>query len=155
MWETWVRFLGGEDPLEREWLPTPVCLPGEFYGQRSLEGYSPWGRKGLGMTEQLTLSHFTSVSFEGCCNTIPRTGWFSATEMCSSTVWMLEVQGQGVSRWIPSEGCWGRICSTLLPWLLVACWQPLSFLGLQTHDTLVSSLSLGLQMAFSPCVCLC
>ena len=29
----------------REWLPTAVFLPGEFYGQRSLEGYSPWGRK--------------------------------------------------------------------------------------------------------------
>ena len=45
MQETQVRSLGLEDPLEREWLPTPVCLPGEFYGQRSLEGYSPWGRK--------------------------------------------------------------------------------------------------------------
>ena len=34
--------------LERspgEWLPTPVFLPGEFHGQRSLAGYSPWGRK--------------------------------------------------------------------------------------------------------------
>ena len=25
-----------EDPLEREWPPTPVHLPGEFHGQRSL-----------------------------------------------------------------------------------------------------------------------
>jgi len=25
----------------REWLPTPVCLPGELHGQRSLAGYSP------------------------------------------------------------------------------------------------------------------
>ena len=29
----------------REWLPTPVFLPGESHGQRSLVGYSPWGRK--------------------------------------------------------------------------------------------------------------
>ena len=29
----------------REWLPTAVSLPGEFHGQRSLEGYSPWDRK--------------------------------------------------------------------------------------------------------------
>ena len=29
----------------RKWLPTPVLLPGEFHGQRSLLGYSPWGRK--------------------------------------------------------------------------------------------------------------
>jgi len=27
--------------LEREWLPTPVFLPREFHGQRSLVGYSP------------------------------------------------------------------------------------------------------------------
>ena len=35
MQETWVRFLGREDPLERKWLPTPV-LTGESHGQRSL-----------------------------------------------------------------------------------------------------------------------
>ena len=28
-----------------EWLPTLVFLPGEFHGQRSLVGYSPWGHK--------------------------------------------------------------------------------------------------------------
>ena len=27
---------------QREWQPTPVFLPGEFHGQRSLVGYSPW-----------------------------------------------------------------------------------------------------------------
>ena len=32
---------------------TPVFLPGEFHGQRSLVGYSPWGRKESDMTEQL------------------------------------------------------------------------------------------------------
>ena len=41
MQETWVRFLGQEDPLEKEMEPTPVFLPGEFHGQRSLVGYSP------------------------------------------------------------------------------------------------------------------
>ena len=35
----------GKIPWRREWLPTPVFLPGEFHGQRSLVGYSPWGRK--------------------------------------------------------------------------------------------------------------
>ena len=32
-------------------IPTPVFLPGEFHGQRSLVGYSPWGYKELDMTE--------------------------------------------------------------------------------------------------------
>ena len=42
--ETGVRFLSGEDPLEKEWQLTPVFLPGEFHEQRSLAGYSPPGQ---------------------------------------------------------------------------------------------------------------
>ena len=38
-----------------EWLPTPVFLPGESHGQRSLVGYSPWGPKESDTTERLTL----------------------------------------------------------------------------------------------------
>ena len=36
----------------RKWQPTPVFLPGESYGQRSLLGDSPWGRKESDTTEQ-------------------------------------------------------------------------------------------------------
>ena len=49
--ETLVQSLGWEYPLEREWLPTPVFLPGESHGLRSRAGYSPWGCKGSDMTE--------------------------------------------------------------------------------------------------------
>ena len=52
MQETWVRSLGQEDPLGKEWKPTPVFLPGELYGQKSLAGYSPWGHKESDMTER-------------------------------------------------------------------------------------------------------
>ena len=41
MQEIQVQSLGQEDPLEKEWIPTAVFLPGEFHGLRSLEGYSP------------------------------------------------------------------------------------------------------------------
>ena len=34
----------------REWQPTPVFLPGEFRGQRSLAVHSPWGCKESDMT---------------------------------------------------------------------------------------------------------
>ena len=51
MQKTWVQSLGQEDPLEKEWLPAPVFSPGEFHGQRSLEGYCPWGCKEVDMTE--------------------------------------------------------------------------------------------------------
>ena len=47
----------GKIPWRREWQPTPEFLPGEFHGQRSLAGYSPWGHKELDTTDQLTL-HF-------------------------------------------------------------------------------------------------
>ena len=57
MRETWVLSLGWENPLRRERLLTRVFLPGEFHGQRSLAGHSPWGCKELDMTEQLSL-HF-------------------------------------------------------------------------------------------------
>ena len=45
-------------PCRREWLPTPVLLPGEVHGQRSLVGYSPWGHQESDTTEWLTLSLF-------------------------------------------------------------------------------------------------
>ena len=45
----WVPSLGGEDPLEETWQPTPVFLPREPHGQRSLA--SPWGCKESDTTE--------------------------------------------------------------------------------------------------------
>ena len=35
----------GKIPWRRKWQPTPVFLPGEPHGLRSLVGHSPWGRK--------------------------------------------------------------------------------------------------------------
>ena len=42
----------GKIPWRRAWQPTPVFLPGESHGQRSLAGYSPRGHKGLDTTEE-------------------------------------------------------------------------------------------------------
>ena len=53
MQETQVQSLGQPDPWRREWQPTPVFLPGEFYGQRSLAGYNLLSCKELDMTEQI------------------------------------------------------------------------------------------------------
>ena len=38
----------------------PVSLPEESHGQRSLAGYSLWGRRESDMTEQLTHTHTNS-----------------------------------------------------------------------------------------------
>ena len=49
----------GKIPWRRAWQPTPVFMPGKSQGQRSLEGYSLWGRKESTMTEvtQCTCTH--------------------------------------------------------------------------------------------------
>ena len=39
---------------------TPVFLPGEFHGKRSLVSYSPWGSKELDMAELLTHINFVN-----------------------------------------------------------------------------------------------
>ena len=59
----------GEIPWRKEWLPTPVFLPGGFHRQRSLGDYSPWGRKESDMNEKLTLGFpCGSASKESTCN---------------------------------------------------------------------------------------
>ena len=45
----------------RKWQLTPVLLPGDYHGQRSLTGYSPWARRvGQDWMTSLSLSFFTS-----------------------------------------------------------------------------------------------
>ena len=51
MEETLVQSMGQEDDLEEGVATTPVFLPGESQGQRSLAGHSPWGRKESDTTE--------------------------------------------------------------------------------------------------------
>ena len=43
----------GKIPWRRQWHPTPVLLPGQSHGWRSLVGWSPWGRWGSDTTERL------------------------------------------------------------------------------------------------------
>ena len=51
----------------KKWQSTPGLLPGKSHGQRSLVGYSPWGRKESDTTERLhfTLYFFTLIAEEG------------------------------------------------------------------------------------------
>ena len=51
--ETWIQSLNWEALLVEEWKPSPVFLPGESHGKRSLAGYSTWGCKELDTTECL------------------------------------------------------------------------------------------------------
>ena len=58
----------GKIPWRRDRLPTPVFLPGESHGQKSLANYSPWGCKDSDMTERLTHTHISlTISMYVCC----------------------------------------------------------------------------------------
>ena len=54
--ETSVRSLGWEDPLEKGLATLSSILAWKSHGQRSLAGYSPWGRKESSTTERLNTS---------------------------------------------------------------------------------------------------
>ena len=69
VWETWVRSVGQEDPLEKEIATHSSILAWRIPGWRRLVGYSPQGRKESDMTERLQF-HF-SLSYIGEGNGIP------------------------------------------------------------------------------------
>ena len=75
------------DPWRRQWQSTPVFLPGESQGQRSLIGCSPWGPEELDTTEELHFHFSPSCTGEGSGNPLqcsclenPRDGgaWWAA-----------------------------------------------------------------------------
>ena len=55
MQETWVRYLGWEDTLEKETATHSSILAWRIHGQRSLAGYSPWSCKESDTTQWLSL----------------------------------------------------------------------------------------------------
>ena len=62
MQETWVWSLGWEDPLEEGMATHSSILAWRIpYGQRSLEGYSPWGLKESDTIEQLSTAQTTWI----------------------------------------------------------------------------------------------
>jgi len=53
----------GKIPWRRAWQPTPVFLPGESYGQRSLAGYSPWGCREVRVSLMKSLKDYRIFTF--------------------------------------------------------------------------------------------
>ena len=65
--DSWV----GKISWRREWQPTPVFLPEESHGQRSLAGYSPWGCKELDINSFLFFCFpSSSAGKESACNAV-------------------------------------------------------------------------------------
>ena len=94
----------------RPWRPTPVLLPGEFHGWRSLGGCSPWGCEELDTTERLHFHFSLSCIGEGNGNPFQcyslensrnREAWWAAVygvaqsqtllkRLSSSSSWIIE-----------------------------------------------------------------
>ena len=103
----------------RQWHPTPVLLPGKSHGQRSLLGFSPWGREESYMTEQLHFHFSLSCIGEGNGNPLqcsclenPRDGgaWWAATYRVAQSRTRLEQLSSSSSMHIyfltlPLGGC--------------------------------------------------
>ena len=65
-------------PWRRAWQPTPVFLPGESCGQRSVAGYSPWGHTESDTTERTWHAHTRSVCGAGVS---PALGCFTSCSL--------------------------------------------------------------------------
>ena len=55
-----------KDPLEKGTTIHSSILAGESHGQRSLASYSPWGRKELDVTDQLSAATAAAKSLQSC-----------------------------------------------------------------------------------------
>ena len=99
----------------RKWQPTPVFLPGESQGRRSLVGCRLWGRTELDATEQLSSSSRRLK------------GWTSLLDLGESltslhTCWLLWVSVSSSLRWC-GRRIWDRWFFTSFPcyMLLIIC----------------------------------
>ena len=113
-------------PWRRQWHPTPVLLPGESHGQRSLTGYTVHGIPKLDTTEWLTQSFFTviiwifgrmSLRFSGAhfarCR---RFGRERKLDICSCFWTSLEIPGLASCHWVFTlimDSSW-PLCSQVL-----------------------------------------
>ena len=120
-----VKNLPALQDWRRQWQPTPVLLPGEPHGRRSLVGCGPWGREESGTTERLHF-HFSlscigegnGNPLQGSCLENPRDGgaWWAAVygvaqsqtrlkrlSSSSSAGYLGSIPGLGRS---PEEGNW-------------------------------------------------
>ena len=116
--DSWV----GKIPWRRQWHPTPVLLLGESYGQRSLAGYSPWGRKESDTTEWLS-THERWATARGSARNLIETSWKWETTRASissphSPAWLGGCSNHREAWECPVESkTHGRILKTAWAWL--------------------------------------
>ena len=127
-------------PWRRAWLPTPVFLPGESHGWRSLMGYTLWGCKELDMTERLSTpgespghphpwlsSPVSPPSIPCSSSSSSQTGWPHSSSPCSSQ----SSSSHGLARSAAPTVSPFLCCSSRWPlktW--VACFHPQDLTGI-------------------------
>ena len=118
----------GKIPWRRKWQPSPVFLPGESHGRRSLVGYSPWGHRGSDMTERLHFSLFTFMHW--------RRKW-------KPTLVFLPGESQGrrsLVGWRP-QGCKeSDPTEQLTPSLFLYCFLSMMYLSLTEYISIIYEL---------------
>ena len=125
MWKTGVWSLNWEDPLEKEMASTPGLLPGKSHGQRSLVGYSPWGRKESDTTERL---HYSPVlRYSLCLQLFCRFGDMCKEKLAAKDTISLSEISATTNTWSYLR-MRKRVCRQVLPTL----WLPWS--SPQTHQ---------------------
>ena len=113
-------------PWRRKWQPTPVLLPGETHGGRSLVGYSPWRRKESDTLEKDLCQHarvprtvllIASDTIEGHCQ--PKLLWKlldTHRQVCLSLSWhhcsVLLVPGARKVLFVPSKSLFPQSCGS-------------------------------------------
>ena len=109
----------------RQWHPTPVLLPGNSHGRRSLVGCSPWGREESDMTERLHFHFSVSCIGEGNGNPLQ---WSSLENPKDGGAWWAVIYGVAQSwtrlKWLSSLAAYiQEIVLTELLSLCCACIQ--------------------------------
>ena len=120
MWYQAALLISAVGMWRRQWHPTPVLLPGKSHGQRSLVGFSPWGREESDTTKGLHLHFPLSCTGEGSGNPLqcsclenPRDGgaWRAAVYGVTQSRTRLKWLSSTSSSWyVPF---WNSPCSVL------------------------------------------
>ena len=115
--ETWFNPWVGKIPWRRKWQPTPVFLPGESHGQRSLMGYSPWGHKESDTTEHTHRKTQNSQQTPNFTTYWSNLFYFLAALGLWGSMWALCCIGQAFSNLVSKLrlSC-SMACRILVPW---------------------------------------
>ena len=128
--DLWLR----KSPWRREWLPNLAFLPGEFHGQRSLAGCSPWGCKELDTTEWLILTSWISVLLQSLLITLEDPWLVLSQSSKRGLPWRFSGEESACEHWRHSLDPWVR-----MRWLDQHHWLK----GHESEQTHVCALCMG------------